>query len=100
MARFRGTLQGARGQASRLGTVKTGLSVSANGWHIGIRASAGVLANDSDAIDIYVTSGSTGDVQERYIGTARRGKLSDGLDVLVFDDDWAGLVAGVRSTGV
>lgn len=36
MAQFRGTIQGCRGAASRLGGKKSGLQVSANGWNIGI----------------------------------------------------------------
>ena len=37
MAHFRGTIQGNRGGASRLGTAKSGLDVTANGWNGGIR---------------------------------------------------------------
>ena len=36
MARFRGTLQGSRGTASRLGSPKSRLTVTASGWDIGI----------------------------------------------------------------
>lgn len=33
MAHFYGTLQGARGQASRLGSKRSGLTVTAQTWH-------------------------------------------------------------------
>ena len=36
MAHFRGTVEGSRGEASRLGTKNSGLLVSANGWDIGV----------------------------------------------------------------
>ena len=38
MARYRGTVQGQRGQASRLGGKSSGIVVRANGWGIGIYA--------------------------------------------------------------
>lgn len=57
MARFRGTVQGARGEASRLGTVKTGLTVAANGWDIGGEVGARVCAA-GDAIEFTLTAGS------------------------------------------
>lgn len=35
MAHFIGYIQGARGEASRLGTKKSGIDVSARGWNLG-----------------------------------------------------------------
>ena len=35
MAQYRGTIQGGRGQASRLGTKNSGLEVDGVGWNIG-----------------------------------------------------------------
>ncbi len=37
MAQFRGTIEGARGSASRLGHKGSGLKVTANGWDTGAR---------------------------------------------------------------
>jgi hypothetical protein len=57
MARFRGTIQGQRGQASRLGSAKSGLTVNVNGWNVGIQ----VFAEDSDwqdRFEVYLTGGS------------------------------------------
>lgn len=59
MAQFRGTLDGNRGAASRLGTKKSGLTVTANGWEIG--ASARLIHNETtgqDEICVELTSGS------------------------------------------
>lgn len=59
MARYRATIQGNRGQASRLGTTASGITARVNGWNVG------VLIHDSangeeDAFDVYATGGSNG----------------------------------------
>ena len=40
MAQFRGTIQGNRGEASRLGTKSSGMYAEINGWNKGIRVTA------------------------------------------------------------
>lgn len=55
MARFRGTVQGNRGETSRLGS--KALTVTCNAWDVGVRCSAEVLG-DRDVIWVYVTRGS------------------------------------------
>ena len=70
MARFRATIQGQRGEASRLGSPKSGLEVRANGWDVGVM----VLARDedgSDVFDVYVTGGSRDTKLPRLIATVR-----------------------------
>lgn len=57
MARFRGTLQGQRGGASRLGSEKSGLVVRCNGWDCGVTVTADVC-NGVDTFCIYKTGGS------------------------------------------
>jgi len=37
MAQFRGTVQGSRGGASRLGGKSSGIDTTANGWDMGVR---------------------------------------------------------------
>jgi len=59
MARFRGTIQGSRGEASRLGDKKSGLRVDANGWHVGGQIIMDAKG-DTDYVTFYVTSGSNG----------------------------------------
>lgn len=39
MAQYRGTIQGSRGEASRLGHKSSGLILHANGWDIGAEVS-------------------------------------------------------------
>lgn len=36
MAQFRATIQGCRGEASRLGTKRSGITAKINGWNCGI----------------------------------------------------------------
>jgi hypothetical protein len=59
MAQFRGTIKGNRGQASRLGTKATGLSVTANGWNIGVDANLyHNMENGKDELEVFLTGGS------------------------------------------
>lgn len=61
MACYRGTVQGARGSASRLGHAQSGgVTVQANAWTIGIRAEAYTCGTcGSDRVAAYVTGGSS-----------------------------------------
>ena len=59
MARFRGTVEGGRSQASRLGHTSTGLRVHANGWDVGVSVYAQAFT-DKDEFHIYATAGSNG----------------------------------------
>lgn len=63
MARFYGGVQGYRGEATRLGTPKSGLSVFGNGWKVGVRAYLHADPDGdkmADTVTIYVTTGSDG----------------------------------------
>lgn len=57
MARFRATIKGQRGEASRLGSAKSGLSARINGWNAGLRIEA-ENRNDADVFTVYATGGS------------------------------------------
>ena len=56
MARFRGTVRGRRGQASRLGYQN--LDVSANGWDVGADVELSRVDDTHDQLNIYITGGS------------------------------------------
>ncbi len=61
MAHFIGYIKGQRGEASRLGSKKSGLDATANGWHIGARIC--LRHNDEtgkDELTVYKTGGSNG----------------------------------------
>lgn len=58
MARFRGTVQGRRGIASRLGTDR--LTVAANGWDRGVMVEAFVdPVTGLNTFDVWLTTGSS-----------------------------------------
>lgn len=59
MAQFRATIQGQRGEASRLGTKNSGLRVTANGWDCGIAVQVS-HEHGKDVFRVWRTSGSNG----------------------------------------
>lgn len=59
MGHFRGTLQGCRGEASRLGSKGSGLQVEANGWGCGVDVSLYYDKDkDTDFVVVALTGGS------------------------------------------
>ncbi len=69
MARFRATIRGNRGMASRLGHTRGGIEAKVNGWSAGVSVYAeSSNADDRDLFRIYLSGGSRGgDI--RMIGT-------------------------------
>lgn len=57
MAQFRATIQGGRGEASRLGSKTTGIDASINGWTGGVRVVAEHI-DGKDIFRIFATNGS------------------------------------------
>ena len=66
MAQFRATIKGQRGEASRLGTKKSGISAHINGWELGVRVEACDVSGH-DVFEVYITSGSNGGAQDQLI---------------------------------
>lgn len=61
MAQFRGTLEGNRGSASRLGTKNSGLIGTVNGWHVGLTLNARHDPDaDTDRVSAELQGGSSG----------------------------------------
>ncbi len=59
MARFYGSMQGNRGEATRMGTPNSGLSAHIRGWDIGVRVELSVdEATGKDRVTLHQTSGS------------------------------------------
>ena len=61
MAQFRGTIQGSRGETSRLGHKTSGLLLQANGWDLGAEVS--LRWNEEkqrDELSICINHGSNG----------------------------------------
>lgn len=69
MARFYGDLQGNRGQATRMGTAKSGMDGHIRGWNIGARVWMRVNDAGEDEVTVDITRGSNGAGQSRRIGT-------------------------------
>ena len=73
MAHFRGTVEGNRAEASRLGSKGSGLITTCNGWNIGARAF--ISHNETlgrDEVSVYITNGSGYRSADRYLGTFYR----------------------------
>jgi len=72
MAQFRATIQGRRGDASRLGDKRSGLDVRANGWDSGVRVQAS-HEDGKDVFHIFQTTGSHNRGLERLLGVIEDG---------------------------
>lgn len=59
MAHFRGTVKGSRGVSSRLGSKKSGLVVTADGWDVGIRVEVW-HGGGKDHVRVWRTGGTNG----------------------------------------
>ena len=70
MARFLGSVQGSRGEATRLGTPNSGMSARVQGWRSGVRVEA-YAEGDEDVFVIHSTGGSNGSSSEVTIGTVK-----------------------------
>lgn len=77
MAQFRGTIQGSRGDASRLGTKNSGLTVEANGWHVGVRVEL-THEDGEDVARVYLTTGSNNTGHRVYLGKHSRAQSENG----------------------
>jgi len=66
MAQFRGTVEGNRGQASRLGHKTSGLTTICNAWNIGVKCYAD-HRDGKDMIQIVITGGSNGARSSEYL---------------------------------
>ena len=82
MARFRATIQGQRGEASRLGSTKSGIEAYINGWDVGIRVVGSVNSDTGeDEFTIFKPSGSNGMHHSTLIGTftTKEGEVKSNL---------------------
>tara|TARA_R100001015_G_C4633828_1_gene199309 strand:- start:3246 stop:3512 length:267 start_codon:yes stop_codon:yes gene_type:complete len=69
MAQYRGTIQGNRGEASRLGTKSSGLTMTSNGWESGIKVRAYFDAeSNKDWFIVWSTGGSNARTGNRLLG--------------------------------
>jgi len=68
MAQYRGVVEGSRGSASRLGHKTTGLTVKANGWHLGVTVDV-TYRDGKDVFEVYKTGGSSSNSKRELIAT-------------------------------
>ena len=74
MAHFYGTVQGGRGEASRLGTKKDGIHSSARGWKLGVDVQGNHTTVDDTAFDQFTVdiTGGSGNSRSLASFTVRR----------------------------
>lgn len=78
MAQYRASVQGSRGEASRLGGKTSGIDAQVNGWRSGVSVCGRYNEEDQrDEFAIFATGGSGGRFSQRYLGTvqANNGRL-------------------------
>jgi len=80
MARYRGILQGQRGEVSKLGSPSSGLQTRANGWNTGALVIIRPDPDDPtlDRIQVYRTGGSNGARTAGYVASWTEGKETEG----------------------
>jgi hypothetical protein len=71
LARFRGVLQGGRGEATRLGHGTSGLRGRVEGWDCGVKVVAFVDAEGRDCFEVYETAGSNRSAADKLVLTVR-----------------------------
>jgi len=62
-------MKGNRGEATRMGTAKSGFQAHIRGWNIGARIILRVDEDGNDSVTIYQTSGSNDRGSEVLLGT-------------------------------
>jgi hypothetical protein len=72
MAHFYGRLHGSRGETTRCGTVASGISVSVNGWNLGIDVRMFVDEDGEDCAIVDLTGGSNSSATVKAIGVYKR----------------------------
>lgn len=58
MARFMGIVQGARGEASRVGGASSGIRAQAQSWNVGVKVYGRATDGYRDVFELYMTGGS------------------------------------------
>lgn len=77
MAQFMAIIRGQRGEATRLGSKKSGIAASINGWHNGIKVDG--KHDEKTGEDVFVvsiTGGSRGAIPETVVIRASASKLT------------------------
>lgn len=68
MAHFYASIQGNRGEATRLGTPSSGIGGHIRGWNVGCKVECYIGADEKDHVRVVLTSGSNGYGHSRVLG--------------------------------
>jgi hypothetical protein len=68
MARFYAEIKGSRGEATRMGSEKSGMRGHIRGWNIGACVYMDVTPEGKDEVSVFLTSGSSGHKSSRLLG--------------------------------
>ncbi len=82
MAQFRGTLEGARGSASRLGHKGSGLVTTARGWDVGVRVEA-THEDGRDVFRVWRDGGSNNGTRVQLLVEVRGAETASGEAVVI-----------------
>ena len=72
MAHFYASIQGNRGEATRMGTPNSGIEGHIRGWNIGCSVRCFVGTDGVDRVRVSITSGSNGGAREKCLGVFKR----------------------------
>ena len=80
MAQFYASIQGNRGQATRMGTKNSGIQGHIRGWDVGVAVECSVDKDGHDVCYVYATQGSNDARARRCIASVHQdGKIYHGL---------------------
>lgn len=72
MSHFYGNLKGCRGETTRCGTKGSGIRSHVRGWNVGCRVDCFVDEHGEDCVRVYITGGSNGRLEDKFIGVWQR----------------------------
>ena len=75
MGHFYASIQGNRGEATRMGSKNSGIEGHVRGWNVGAKVRCYVDKDGSDCVSVDLTSGSNSMGRLRHLGTFKASDL-------------------------
>ena len=72
MAHWYANIKGNKGEATRMGTTKSGFKAHIRGWDIGVSVTCEVTKEGKDKLYIYRTGGSNNPISDELIGVLEK----------------------------
>lgn len=93
MARYYGVIQGNRGEATRMGSAKSGFWGHIRGWRVGAKVECRTDPKDADRdwVQVAVTHGSNGYGSDLHVADFKETK--DGVEVVLYHPRTRNVVA-------